>query len=256
MDKQEKEFILNKGLILGLVLMLFPIIDLMYGLNMSTTNSVLVFGLLWLIGYTFLLVKWSKEFAFKYDVFSFKDSFRVLYIISALGFVVLTVGKIGLWNVYSPNTYIEINLNRAQKIYDVALIELNIPDSIRQGVIEGYPINAQISNTKLNTSSSSSDSKETKIFKNTERHADAQREIFLNEGGVRHYDVCPPEFKKEVNYIRSLLQTVQSWQELKRIGIPKSHFIALLIPVLFLNSIFCAILALFVRKKEQFIKTN
>ena len=49
MEKQEKEFILNKGLILGLVLMLFPIIDLMYGLNMSTSNYFLVFGLLWLI---------------------------------------------------------------------------------------------------------------------------------------------------------------------------------------------------------------
>ena len=33
MEKQEKAFILNKGLILGLVLMLFPIIDLLYGLD-------------------------------------------------------------------------------------------------------------------------------------------------------------------------------------------------------------------------------
>ncbi len=245
MDKQEKEFILNKGLILGLVLMLFPIIDLMYGLNMSTTNSVLVFGLLWLIGYTFLLVKWSKEFAFKYDVFSFKDSFRVLYIISALGFVVLTVGKIGLWNVYSPNTYIEINLNRAQKIYDVALIELNIPDSIRQGVIEG---NARVDESNLDGWYDVDSTFYRPIPEDLRKKAKREPQ--------RSYDDCPPEFVDKVSYMRSLLQTVRSWQDLKRYGLPKSHFIALLIPVLFLNSIFCAILALFVRKKEQFIKTN
>ena len=81
MDKQEKEFILNKGLILGLVLMLFPIIDLMYGLNMSTSNYFLVFGLLWLIVYTFLLVKWSKEFASYYELFPFRDAFRTLFIV-------------------------------------------------------------------------------------------------------------------------------------------------------------------------------
>ena len=38
--------------------------------------------------------------------------------------------------------------------------------------------------------------------------------------------------------------------------IDKTHFIQILVSVLFINSIYCAILALFIRKKEQFIKTN
>ena len=49
MDINEKEFILNKGFILGLILILFPITDFMFGLNMSNTNYFLIFGLLWLI---------------------------------------------------------------------------------------------------------------------------------------------------------------------------------------------------------------
>ena len=137
MEKQEKEFILNKGLILGMILILFPVTDFIFGLNMSEINYFLIFNLSWIFIYSFLILKWSKEFAINYDVFSFKESFRVLYLISALGFAVLTVGKMGLWNSYSPNTYIEINLNRAQKSLDQAniifsdTITNNISDSSR-----------------------------------------------------------------------------------------------------------------------------
>ena len=152
---------------------------------------------------------------------------------------------VGLWNVYSPNTYIEINLNRAQKIYDVALIELNIPDSIRQGVIEG---NARVDESNLDGWHDVDSTFYRPIPEDLRKKAKREPQ--------RSYDGCPPEFVDKVSYMRSLLQTVRSWQDLKRYGLPKSHFIALLIPVLFLNSIFCAILALVVRKKEQFIKTN
>ncbi len=212
MDKQEKEFVLNKGLILGLVLMLFPIIDLILGLNMSDTNYFLIFIFSWIVIYSFLILKWSKEFAFKYDVFSFKDSFRVLYIISALGFTVLTVGKIGLWNVYSSNTYIKINLNRAQKALDEANVMFNSENDLI------------VSDSLKNNVSDSSDL----VNLNNKR-------IFIN---------------------KFLEPTVDYWKNLELEGISKTHFINILIQVLFLNSIYCAILALFVRKKEQFIKTN
>ena len=214
MEKQEKEFILNKGLILGLVLLLFPITDLLYGLNMSTNSFFFIFVLLWIVVYTYFIIKWSKEFASYYEVFSFKDSFRILYIISALGFVVLTVGKIALWNVYSPDTYIEINHKRSQSSYDDALVELKIDnDSIVYNTDSLKNNMSQLSeNIKLNN---------------------------------------------KLNFVNTFLKpTVDYWNDIKETGISKFHFIDILFSVLFINSIYCAILALFVRKKENFIKTN
>ena len=188
MEKQEKAFILNKGLILGLVLMLFPIIDLLYGLDMNWKNYLLIFGLLWMVVYSYLVVKWSKEFASYYEIFPFKDAFRTLFLISALAFGVITVGKIAIWNIYSPEKYTEINLKRAQ-------LQLT-----------AY----ELSNDNIEPVSQ------------------------------------PTILRDVVNY----------WSDLQKNGIPKTHFIFLLIQVLFINSIYCAILALFVRKKEKFIKTN
>jgi len=201
MEKQEKEFILNKGLILGLVLMLFPIIDLMYGLNMSTSNYFLLFGLLWLIVYTFLLVKWSKEFASYYELFPFRDAFRTLFIVSALAFSVLTVGKTLLWTFSFPEKYIEINENREIGYF-----------SIQKSVID--------------------DAYKAGTF------SDDQYEQQL----------------EVLNGNKLLLE--EKWGAIKSEGLGTTYFVQVLVTVLFLNSIYCAILALFVRKKEQFIKTN
>ena len=201
MEKQEKEFILNKGLILGLVLILFPIIDLMYGLNMSTSNYFLVFGLLWLIVYTFLLVKWSKEFASYYELFPFRDAFRTLFIVSALAFSVLTVGKTLLWTFSFPEKYIEINEKREIGYF-----------SIQKSVID--------------------DAYKAGTF------SDDQYEQQL----------------EALNGNKLLLE--EKWGEIKSEGLGTTYFVQVLVTVLFLNSIYCAILALFVRKKEQFIKTN
>lgn len=201
MEKQEKEFILNKGLILGLVLILFPIIDLMYGLNMSTSNYFLVFGLLWLIVYTFLLVKWSKEFASYYELFPFRDAFRTLFIVSALAFSVLTLGKTLIWKFSFPEKYIEINEKREIGYF-----------SIQKSVID--------------------DAYKAGTF------SDDQYEQQL----------------EALNGNKLLLE--EKWGAIKSEGLGSTYFVQVLVTVLFLNSIYCAILALFVRKKEQFIKTN
>ena len=201
MDKQEKEFILNKGLILGLVLMLFPIIDLMYGLNMSTSNYILVFGLLWLIVYTFLLIKWSKEFASYYELFPFRDAFRTLFIVSALAFSVLTVGKTLLWTFSFPEKYIEINEKREIGYF-----------SIQKSVID-----------------------------------DAYKAGTFSDD----------QYEQQLEALNgSKLVVEEKWVAIKSEGIGTTYFIQVLVTVLFLNSIYCAILALFVRKKETFIKTN
>ena len=201
MEKQEKAFILNKGLILGLVLMFFPIIDLFYGLDMNWINYILIFGLLWMVVYSYLVVKWSKEFASYYEIFPFKDAFRTLFLISAVAFAVLTVGKTLLWTVSFPEKYIEINMQRQLEPYK--MIKSMLDEQYLDGSINGDDYEEKINN-----------------------------------------------FESQNNLI------VSNWEILRSEGLGVTYFLQLLIFVLFIISIYCAILAFFVRKKENFIKTN
>jgi len=201
MEKQEKEFILNKGLMLGLVLLIFPIIDLTFGLNMSLTNYLIVFFLAWTLVYTYFVVKWSKEFASYYELFSFRDAFRILFVISALGFGVLTVGKTVLWTFSYPDKYIEINEKRELSFF-----------SMQKSVID----NAQ------------------------------------TQGAFSEDEY---EYQLELYYSGKQLLT-DKWDVIRKEGLGVTYFLQILITVLFFIAIYCAILALFVRKKETFIKTN
>ena len=201
MEKQEKAFILNKGLILGLVLILFPIIDLFYGLDMNWINYILIFGLLWMVVYSYLVVKWSKEFASYYEIFPFKDAFRTLFLISAVAFGVLTVGKTLLWTVSFPEKYIEINMQRQLEPYK--MIKSMLDEQYLDGSINGDDYEKKINN-----------------------------------------------FESQNNLI------VSNWEILRSEGLGVTYFLQLLIFVLFIISIYCTILAFFVRKKENFIKIN
>ncbi|MDA9663615.1 DUF4199 family protein [bacterium] len=201
MDKQEKEFILNRGLILGLVLMMFPVIDLVYGMNMSSKNYFIIFGFIWIILFTFLLLKWSKEFASYYDVFPFRDSFRTLFIISFLAFSVLTLGKTFLWTVSFPEKYIEINEQR--ELHYFQFPQSLIDDAYQNGSFSEEQYEEQL---------------------------------------------------ESLTYQQDLLE--KKWEAIKADGLGTTYFLQMLVSVLFIISIYCAILALFVRKKEKFIKTN
>ena len=201
MEKQEKAFILNKGLILGLVLIFFPIIDLFYGLDMNWINYILIFGLLWMVVYSYLVVKWSKEFASYYEIFPFKDAFRTLFLISAVAFGVLTVGKTLLWTVSFPEKYIEINMQRQLEPYK--MIKSMLDEQYLDGSINGDDYEKKINN-----------------------------------------------FESQNNLI------VSNWEILRSEGLGVTYFLQLLIFVLFIISIYCAILAFFVRKKENFIKID
>tara|TARA_B100001029_G_scaffold169612_1_gene164671 strand:- start:418 stop:1023 length:606 start_codon:yes stop_codon:yes gene_type:complete len=201
MEKQAKQFILNKGLILGLILMFFPIIDLLYGSDMSLTNYLLIFGLLWMFVYSFLILKWSKEFASYYEIFSFKDAFRTLFVISALSLAVLTVGKTLLWTFSFPEKYIEINMQRELGFFE-----------IQKSLIDK-----------------------------------AYKEGTFNDN---QYEDQIKSFDESTRLISS------KWEMINSQGLGVTYFLQVLIYVLFLISIYCAILALFVRKKETFIKTN
>ena len=198
MDSEQKEYIKNKGLILGLVLICFPLLDFMFGLNMSLLNSFLLFKVLWVFIFTFLLVRWFKEYTSSYDVFAFKDSFKLLFVISLIGFGVLTAGKILIWNISSTDKYIDINEKRdLDEIY--LLISMN--DSL-------------YANGKIT---------------------------------AEKYDETRDGFPK-------IEDVKDNWNDLREKGLGITWFPQSLIYVLFLNSIYCAILALFLRKKEEFTK--
>jgi len=209
MEKQEKDFILNKGLILGLVLMLFPIIDLFYGLDMNWINYLLIFGLFWMIVYSYLVVKWSKEFSSYYEIFPFKDAFRTLFLISALSFATLTVGKIAIWNIAYPEKYIDLTESFYNKIIS---FQINLEESTNNSLFESGEINSD------------------------------------------EYENQHNELQKMTQESRSKLKTEMDLMRKEGIGI--TFFIGKLIYSLFFISIYCAILALLVRKKEKFIKIN
>jgi hypothetical protein len=201
MEKQEKAFILNKGLTLGLILIFFPIIDLFYGLDMNWINYILIFVLLWMVVYSYLVVKWSKEFASYYEIFPFKDAFRTLFLISAVAFAVLTVGKTLLWTVSFPEKYIEINMQRQLEPYK--MVKSILDSKYLDGSINGDEYEKQLNNS------------------------DSQYSLIVSR-----------------------------WKILRSEGLGVTYFLQLLIFVLFIISIYCAILAFFVRKKENFIKIN
>ena len=54
-------------------------------------------------------------------IFDFRNSFRVLFIVSALAFSILTVTRISLWNVFYPAKYIELNEARDVKLIAVSI---------------------------------------------------------------------------------------------------------------------------------------
>ena len=60
MQQSEKEFFLNRGLYLGIFFSFFPIIDLVYGENMTLKTYYLVFYGLWFIITIALLLFFGK----------------------------------------------------------------------------------------------------------------------------------------------------------------------------------------------------
>ena len=201
MDKQEREFILNKGYLLGIILILFPVTDFMFGFNMSNTNYFLIFGLLWFVVYSYLIIKWTKVVSTYYEYFPFKESFRTLFLISALAFSILTVGKTLLWTVSFPEKYIEINEKRELGFY-----------SLQKTVIDDAYQNGTFSDDQY----------------------DEQLQV--------------------LNGNKTLLK--DKWRVIRTEGLGLTYFLQVLITVLFFISIYCAILALILRRKEPIVKTN
>ena len=121
MKNTEKEFVLNRGLYLGMFFSIFPIIDLLFGENMSSKTYYILFYGLWFFVTTYLIYFFGKENRANTDLFDFKSAFRIMFLVSAIGFSLLTVTRITLWNVFYSAKYIELNQARDTKLSSYAL---------------------------------------------------------------------------------------------------------------------------------------
>jgi hypothetical protein len=116
MDTKQKELLWNRGLLLGLFLSIFPILDLMYGAEMTLSKYHFLFSFLWFLIYSISIIYIAKEFKVFVPIFDFKSTFRILFIVSLLAFTLLTVTKITVWNVFYPDKYVELNEARDIKL--------------------------------------------------------------------------------------------------------------------------------------------
>jgi hypothetical protein len=118
MDTKQKELLWNRGLLLGLFLSIFPILDLMYGAEMTLSKYYFLFSFLRLLIYSISIIYIAKEFKVFVPIFDFKSTFRILFIVSLLAFTLLTVTKITVWNVFYPDKYVELNEARDINLTD------------------------------------------------------------------------------------------------------------------------------------------
>ena len=62
MENKEKELLLNRGLMLGIIFSVFPILDLMFGAEMSLTKYYSLFFGVWFLVYSIAILYIGKEF--------------------------------------------------------------------------------------------------------------------------------------------------------------------------------------------------
>lgn len=201
MEDNQKSFIINKGLSLGLILTLFPIFDLMFGINIGWTSYFIIFGLIWIILYTFFIIRYTKSFFQNVEFLSFRDAFRSLFVISALAFLILTFSKFLLWQISFPEKYIDINQSRSLSIFETQ--KSVIDNSYKEGTLDDEEYEKAI--TTIN------------------------------------------EFKTQMS---------NDWDNIRSEGLPLTYFFGKLVTLLFFIAIYCAILALFIRRKAPLIRMN
>lgn len=97
---------------MGIFFSLFPVIDLLYGGDMTFRMYYSIFYGVWLIITIFLILSFTKEYRGGSNLFDFKSAFRIMFIVSSIGLAFLAITNITLWNIFYPEKYIELNEKR------------------------------------------------------------------------------------------------------------------------------------------------
>ena len=162
MNEFEKKFILNKGLYLGSLLSVFPILDLFYGETMPLTTYYIIFKFLGFLIILSCLCYFTKEYKIYldsqkqdefYNKYSFKRFFKLIFLISCASLIVLTCTRISTWSIMYPSKYIEINEKRTTKTanYFLSFSQSAIDEKYKEGQIDSdtyEELNEDIENSK------------------------------------------------------------------------------------------------------------
>ena len=108
MRNSYNDFVLKKGLNLGIFFSFFPICFFLFGENMSLKVYFFIFWFIWLVVTIYMLLNFGKQKKENSEIFDFKNAFKVMFLISAFGLLLLSVTKTTLWNIMYPEKYISL----------------------------------------------------------------------------------------------------------------------------------------------------
>ena len=190
--------ILNKGILLGCFLILFPLVFLFKGNDFGLIFYCSVYFIQF-CGYTLLLIIFSKQFSKSTNSFSFKECFSFIFQISMVAVLCLTFAKFLIWNLSFTDKYIQSRENIERKI--LSLQEQTLINSYEKGNLSDDLYN-----------------------------------------------------KQSDNFIKIKSEVEKKWEMNKETGLEFSFFFKFLITNLFLISLYCLLLSIFLKKKVEFIE--
>ena len=191
--------ILNKGILLGCFLILFPLVFLFKGNDFGLIFYFSVYFIQF-CGYTFLLIIFSKQFSKSTNSFSFKECFSFIFQISMVALLCLTFAKFLIWNLAFTDEYLQSRENIERKLLSVQ--EQALIDSHEKGNLSDDLYN-----------------------------------------------------KQSDNFIKIKSEVEKKWEMNKETGLEFSFFFKFLITNLFLVSVYCLFLSIFLKKKVEFIES-
>tara|TARA_Y100000766_G_scaffold40864_1_gene30931 strand:- start:215 stop:832 length:618 start_codon:yes stop_codon:yes gene_type:complete len=116
MKNTYNDFVLKNGLTLGIFFSIFPISFFLFGENMSLKVYFFLFWFVWLIVTIYMLLNFGRQKREKSEIFDFKNAFKVMFLISALGLLLLSATKTTLWHIMYPEKYISLHQAKDKKI--------------------------------------------------------------------------------------------------------------------------------------------
>lgn len=190
--------ILNKGILLGCFLILFPLAFLFKGSDFGLIFYFIIYFIQF-CGYTLLLIMFSKQFSKSTNSFSFKECFSFIFQISMVALLCLTFAKFLIWNLAFTDEYLQSRENIERKLLSIQ----------EQALIDSYE--------KGNLSD----------------------DLYNNQSD---------------KFIKLKSDIEKKWEMNKETGLEFSFFFKFLISNLFLVSIYCLFLSIFLKKKVEFIE--
>ena len=99
---------------------------------MSLKVYFFIFWFIWLVVTIYMLLNFGKQKKENSEIFDFKNAFKVMFLISAFGLLLLSVTKTTLWNIMYPEKYISLYQEKDKTIMN------NLFDFMNSKLDEAY----------------------------------------------------------------------------------------------------------------------